>query len=173
MAYTYYTPNAPKERKHSVLRYKLRCPCGSSYVFNTQNPYAHYDSNKCVKYREENLPPPHKYYPNATRARCFEYEIKQNLRDGTAINILVNGFAQIIEQKYYSSGSIQGGDAKKQIVYDEKIEIMELNKRIRACNKIGEWFINIKYNPKYKYGKKYVNSLYSEIERFAYNLRLE
>jgi len=46
--------------------------------------------------------------------------------------------------------------------FSSKIDEYHIEPKKNACNKIGEWFLKIKYDPSTKYGYKFANELYDE-----------
>ena len=170
-------------------RYKLRCVfCNSEYIYNSMNPFFHWHTKKCLKVRKT---PPRDSGDYDEMKADFETALANvSIRERTkllrktdlyhkdnASLYMLDGLGQKIIKIYYHTFGDKneeedikrgyevgkGRYSVRRIVYDYDYECELYKMQIKPfVDKISKWFLNIKYNPEYKYGRKHINSLYDE-----------
>ena len=144
--------------------YMLRCHyCNSIYKYNSHNPLSHIHTNKCMKSRGiwgANSTDWFSIFADECRNQTRAYITYIATTKNTGRQYLKEHLQQELIQIFYTTKET----AVRRITYCRiSEEIEEEEKKKEALNKISNWFLQIKYSPHYKYGRKYINSLYNEI----------
>jgi len=122
------------------LCYRLECPCGSTYIYNSQSPSQHYDSKKCRKFREINGSYRPLFAPDAV-----------NIRSKELISLFISG--QKLVEKFYRIGvSAKGEEIKYEVVWtlerereqEKQKEIEEKKKNIISNSYLDIIILNLK-----------------------------
>tara|TARA_R110000824_G_scaffold43975_2_gene128335 strand:+ start:258 stop:674 length:417 start_codon:yes stop_codon:yes gene_type:complete len=118
------------------LNYRLECPCGSTYVYNSQEPTQHYYTKKCRDFRIDNG-----IYTTE------EPPFGVNVRSLKLLNLFSLG--QKLVEKYYRIGiSAKGDEIKYEVLWtleqEREQEIENKKKNIISNSYLDIIILNLK-----------------------------